>query len=468
MGIEKISQSMSKMAFESSEKQMDLMQAIESNDIKKVEALTDLGNIDPMSPLFLPSRSRLISPLELATLNNEPKVVKALLKSARLNLLTPDQHQLTVIHRAILNSGAEVVGLLVAHFGVSLEYLPRSVFPLLHFALLHGRESAALQIVRVPSLDINRTDHQGNTALHYLAQFGSLPVLEVLLKKPSLDLQLRNLQGLTALDYVMIFRRHAIAERMLQAPLLTFDYDMSKKLLSWSIEENQLGCVNRIVRRYPTILNSYNDVYSSPLAVAIALDRPKIVNYLIQQPGLDTQQILEGGWQALDVAVATDNVYALKCLLSLKQTISRIPKIYFQHIFLTPVLTGVVIEGNVQEIEAKRCQDLFNSYTSNPVKARELFRKELFLDPASQVLSLMVARGDGYLQDGQSTGRIEGKETPEILAKRYFTIAGELPHELQHRLALLTYGMNRDFIPASAQREGLDWFMETEGIESNR
>ncbi|KAI8994812.1 ankyrin repeat-containing domain protein [Pilobolus umbonatus] len=47
--------------------------------------------------------------------------------------------------------------------------------------------------------DINHRDGRGDTALHYVAKYGSLSCLEILLKVPGINVNMRNKQGNTPL-----------------------------------------------------------------------------------------------------------------------------------------------------------------------------------------------------------------------------------------------------------------------------
>lgn len=104
---------------------------------------------------------------------------------------------------AVKNSSAECVEILLDHGGHVNMLCSKTGASLLHVTT----SNATARILLERGADVNRADHAGNTAVHYLLQQNKMSPAVAhrmrLLRQHGADLQLKNRAGHTALDYFL-------------------------------------------------------------------------------------------------------------------------------------------------------------------------------------------------------------------------------------------------------------------------
>lgn len=246
----------------------------------------------------------------MATKKNIKEAVELLLKHPKIDVNAQNNEGHTPFIIAAAYNHKEIVKSLLKHPDIDVNVRCENGGTALMYAAAWGKNEAVELLVKHPKIDVNMgisSFVEGNTILSMAMQEGHKEIVKMLLKHPDIDVNaVCNMFGVTALGRA----------------ILRDDKDMIKLLLRHSdinVKGNPIfsNLMVAIVRGREEIVKLFLDkgadvneklpiIESTPLISAVIFERPRIVNLLLSQPGIDVNARNGEGQTALDIAVESE------------------------------------------------------------------------------------------------------------------------------------------------------------------
>ena len=230
-------------------------------------------------------------------------IVFLLLKRPDINVNATDGKANSALGMAVASGNAAIVQMLLSRNDIN----PNLGAPLLQ-AALRARMGLFCVLLNVPCIDINASDHTGNSALGVAAGIGNMRMVAMLLKHPDIAPHIGTpLVQAVAAGHLSIFHTllrtpgidvNAIdghANTALGAAAGIGNADIVRRLLNCSNIRPNLGV---------------------PLLRAVLKEDLVIVRLLLQAPGINVNAVDAYGRTALGIAARVGNVNILKMLLN--------------------------------------------------------------------------------------------------------------------------------------------------------
>ena len=242
-------------------------------------------------------------PLLRATMSEKEEMVALLLQTPGININATDGQGKTALGIAARAGNAEIFQMLL-----NRPYIDINLgIPLLH-AASKGHIALAEQLLSMSGIDVNLTDHQGNSALGFAARSGSADIVRMLLRRPDIDVNL----GLPLLQAAS--RGHqAIMQDLLEAQGSNVNLVDRIGISSLGIAAG-MGNVNivEMLLNHPDI-----DVnIGVPLRYAAVNGHLAMIHRLMQVPAINVNATDSNGYPALVGAAVIGHVQIIDLLLS--------------------------------------------------------------------------------------------------------------------------------------------------------
>lgn len=198
------------------------------------------------------------SPLHEAITHHQVSNAKALLGDSRIDVNATDQNGCTPLHMAAFAKHSRLVRLVASH----------------------------------PDCDINLQTANGETALHLAAVYGDAAMVQTLLSHPECEKNLLTQNGQSALDLATSETRELLKEHIVSNEAELFE----------AISRCDSGMINAILETDPTLINTLNHNYVTPLMLAISSGSDELVELFLSLPDLDISRQGRSGFSALHIA----------------------------------------------------------------------------------------------------------------------------------------------------------------------
>ena len=375
-----------------------------------------------------------MSPLIVACHNGRAPVVQYLLDNPVVDVnLVAGHHLFTALHHAAQEGHPEVVRLLLAcpRFGRE-NSKDIDGCTALWTACMRGHT----EVVRVLGAHARVLVNEGNanqaSPLYIACQGGALEIVRLLLADPRVDANKPRMDSASPL-YIACQNGHvAVVQLLLDTPAVLVN--------------------ERVVEG------------ATPFFIACQKGNLEILQIFLLDPRTNLNIPMRDGTSPLGVILGFGHLEALQLLLASGRPVgldSMVILAEAKGLDLLPTWMNLLestgkAEISLHDIAMARgipaCQDLFVDYVADPVAAKSqlwaLPAVRRHLQPATELMSLVVFFCDGLLQltagegdSEQAAARLEG-------ARRFFRIAAKIPLEMQATLCHRTYGLAREMVPA--------------------
>jgi ankyrin repeat protein len=190
---------------------------------------------------------------------------------------------------------------------------------LLIYAAATGQDTILNDLIECGA-NINLSDQQGNTALHYAAIYNHVAVVMRLLQDDDLQLNRANSEGQTPLLSAFLNNSTQVIALLLTPVLVARGLDINKATnqnfspLAFAIIRADLPLVNRLLQLGAQI--GFITPSATVLQYAVARQQEAIVERLLQIPSLDVNQTNPKGETALMVAALIGNLNIARLLIA--------------------------------------------------------------------------------------------------------------------------------------------------------
>ena len=214
------------------------------------------------------------------------------------------------------NNLALVMELLDKGVGIDLRSVEGDT--ILHVAVNEGHTGMVEALLKVPGLDVNGVDEDGNTALHLAAKWGAnQKVVEILLDAPSIAVNATNKDCDTALHCATMYGHVNIAEMLLKVDGLDVNAVDAKgrTALHWATLYGHVNIAEMLLKAHGVEVNAVDADGGTALHGAALKGNVEIVKRLLTVPGLYVNATNEDGDTALHLATLYGHVNIAEMLL---------------------------------------------------------------------------------------------------------------------------------------------------------
>ncbi|AXK60205.1 ankyrin repeat domain-containing protein [Candidatus Chromulinivorax destructor] len=103
---------------------------------------------------------------------------------------------------------------------------------LLYFAIHHGLTNAVQLLLKIPEININSQDEDGESSLHYAVKSDRADIVKLLLARPEIDVNIQDKNGDSPLDYAFEANRINILQLLFAVPQINLDIESQEDQVS--------------------------------------------------------------------------------------------------------------------------------------------------------------------------------------------------------------------------------------------
>ena len=250
----------------------------------------------------------------LAIIHGHDDVAHALLEDYQCPVDIRDEHGKTVLHYACRESATQSMKTLIQKY----KYLANNKSLQASIAARSGDVEKIRRYFEDSGCDVNVTDNENWTPLHYACTWGDLDMARMLIGtfKADMTIQNRNIKGTTALMLVIKHGHDNVAHALLedyQCPVDIRDKD-GDTVLHYACRANATQSMKTLIQKYKVDMYARNYYNNTPLHVAAECGKQEVALALIQEFGCDVNTKGHNGRSALHSACAGGHVNMVKCL----------------------------------------------------------------------------------------------------------------------------------------------------------
>ena len=181
------------------------------------------------------------------------------------------------------------------------------------------RETLALESGRY---DVNGTDSEGWTPLHYACSEGHLGMVRMLIAEFKADVNCTDPDGWTPLHHACSSKGHLDMARMLVTEFKAAFGSNQLPLLHHACREGHLGVVKMLISEFKADVNCADSSGWTPLHYACSEGYLGIVRMLITEFKADVNKANSNGWTPLHHACSKSHLVMVRMLVELKADIN--------------------------------------------------------------------------------------------------------------------------------------------------
>lgn len=287
---------------------MDLIKAVAAGDYCAVSRIIEFSK----SSINTRDRSG-NTPLILAVINNEVKIVEILIKAgAFLDMRSSDG--MTALDYAAMYMNFAVACLLLGA-GASarkgaLEYLLCDAASCGHMELIN-------KLIKIKNINVNVLGSQGYNALMGAAKYGHNAVVSVLLQT-GVNVNAEDLSGRTALHYAVAAKQLKTACTLINAGASIGIKLLLNDVLIYAAGFGDVKTVEVVLQRFSTNVNAVNRQGCTALMQAVKFGFIDVVHVLLRSTGIDIRAKDNTGKTALQYAIEKNDARSIRLLSSVK------------------------------------------------------------------------------------------------------------------------------------------------------
>lgn len=223
----------------------------------------------------------------------------------------------TALIQAASRGYEEIVELLLKQPNINVNIKNENGYTALVLPASKGHKKIVEMLLNCSNIDINAQDNLGNTALIHAVYTGRQEIVDLLLKRKGIDVNSQNEVGKTALIYAVIDDNEELVKLMLNYPGIEVDAEDNQGLtaFAWAIKLGREEIVKQFLKKGADINKRYADEFTG-LMYAAEEGHSRIVNLLLNQPGIDINAKNTEGETALDCASRTSRRSISRLILS--------------------------------------------------------------------------------------------------------------------------------------------------------
>lgn len=193
-----------------------------------------------------------------------------------------------------------------------LNFAPQNTQALLIEAI-YSNNPVLLRTCVQAGANVNATNEEGKTPLHFAAQLGHVDMIEVLCKEFNVNKEAADNEGRTAVHYAIRFNKPEALKKCSE-----IGCDLNKKTtkgftpLSYAAIYNQADIIRILINELHVDKNQKNTQGDSVLINAISNLQEEIVKMLVSEFGLNINEPCHAGLMPMHYAVLTDNESMIK------------------------------------------------------------------------------------------------------------------------------------------------------------
>jgi len=255
------------------------------------------------------------TPLLLAVRNGDTRMATLLLTASGVNINQPDQQGRTPLFHATAQGNLPLMRLLIDQ-NAAADTITKDGKTLYHAAFTnYPYQPPSLEAIgllqTIPSVDINRKDPNGRTALSLAIEFKMLPLVRQLLKSRELDVNSASCAGSSCLNRTLADWNDSTSDAMslllLERPEINVNARDSSGYtavhMAWYASGAEAGVekAKKILARRPN-LEALNEHGETPLIHNIVQNKPEMVRLLVAAEGINIDNPGEGSANPLKIA----------------------------------------------------------------------------------------------------------------------------------------------------------------------